>query len=127
MKPEEVRAIRKEMGLSQTEFSKRIGVSMRAIQTYEQGKSSPSSNALLKLIELKAKYLPEGEFTNNERSYLSDLGDKYSKFDMEEIVFYLTQNHDKLIQNPIYKSFVKNMALELALDIVSKRFIKPTE
>lgn len=47
------RRVRGRLGLSQTEFSRRINVSLDTVRNWEQGKRSPSgaARALLKLID----------------------------------------------------------------------------
>ncbi len=45
--------VRKKMGLSQLEFSKKIGVSLETIRNWEQGKRAPTgaARALLKILD----------------------------------------------------------------------------
>ncbi len=47
------RRVRKRLGLSQAEFSKRIDVSLETIRNWEQGKRSPTgaAKALLKVLD----------------------------------------------------------------------------
>lgn len=47
------RRVRKRLGLSQTEFSQRIDVSLDTIRNWEQGKRSPTgaAKALLKILD----------------------------------------------------------------------------
>ena len=47
------RRVRKRLGLSQTEFSLRIGVSVNTIRNWEQGKRSPTgvAQSLLKILD----------------------------------------------------------------------------
>ena len=49
----DVRAIRRELGLSQKEFTKRVGFSVRTVQEWEQGRATPDrpARALLRVIE----------------------------------------------------------------------------
>lgn len=48
-----VRRVRKRLGLSQVEFSERIGVSLDTIRNWEQGKRCPAgaAKALLKILD----------------------------------------------------------------------------
>lgn len=50
---EQVRAIRAKLGLSQAQFARRFGLSLDAVQQYEQGRRRPSGSAatLLRVIE----------------------------------------------------------------------------
>jgi putative transcriptional regulator len=57
----DVRAIRKQIGFSQSKFSALIGVSIRTLQNWEQGHRHPTGPAkvLLKLVQSN----PESVFT----------------------------------------------------------------
>lgn len=52
LSPEQVRALRARLGLSQTQFARRFGLSLDAVQQYEQGRRRPSGPAatLLRVI-----------------------------------------------------------------------------
>jgi putative transcriptional regulator len=56
-KEPEVKAIRKETGLSQTQFARLIGVSKRTLENWEQGRRHPTgpARALLKIVESDPK------------------------------------------------------------------------
>src|SRR5664280_74587 len=41
--PVDVRALRSKLGLSQSEFASRYGISLRTLQEWEQGRTSPDS------------------------------------------------------------------------------------
>ena len=49
----DVRAIRRKLGLSQSEFARRFGFSARTVQEWEQGRAVPDQSAriLLRVIE----------------------------------------------------------------------------
>ncbi len=51
--PEQVRALRANLGLSQAEFARRFGFTLDTVQQYEQGRRRPSGPAstLLRVIE----------------------------------------------------------------------------
>jgi putative transcriptional regulator len=48
--PVDVKAIRRKLGLSQSEFSKQFGFSVRTLQDWESGRSTPPSAARAYLI-----------------------------------------------------------------------------
>ena len=56
--PEQVRALRAKLGLSQAQFARRFGFTLDTVQQYEQGRRRPSGPAstLLRVIEAD----PEG-------------------------------------------------------------------
>ena len=51
--PEQVRALRARLGLSQSEFARRFGFTIDTLQQYEQGRRTPSGPAstLLRVID----------------------------------------------------------------------------
>ena len=51
--PVDVRALRSKLGLSQAEFASQYGISLRTLQEWEQGRTSPDSTvrAYLTVIE----------------------------------------------------------------------------
>jgi putative transcriptional regulator len=51
--PVDVRALRSKFGLSQSEFASQYGISLRTLQEWEQGRTSPDSTvrAYLTVIE----------------------------------------------------------------------------
>ena len=48
---ENLRRLRKEAGLKQTELAKKIGISWRAYQTYERGEREPVLSTLVALAD----------------------------------------------------------------------------
>ncbi len=56
MKASDIKELRKGLKLSQTDFGKAIGASLRSVQNYEKGDTQPSADVLMKLIELNAKH-----------------------------------------------------------------------
>ena len=51
-KPDEIKALRKKLSLSQREFAKKLGVSRNLIFYWESGKKNPSADSLRRLAEL---------------------------------------------------------------------------
>ena len=51
--PEEIRAIRKKLGLTATQFAVRIGVSENAVRRWEGGSRHPKFDHIVKLHELR--------------------------------------------------------------------------
>lgn len=52
MKPREIRALRRRLGLSQQAFAERLGVSIQSVHCWETGKRKPSRLALKVLDRL---------------------------------------------------------------------------
>jgi len=49
---EQLRAVRKKMGLSQSEFARLVGVSLPTIQRYERGETSPKAELLRRVAKV---------------------------------------------------------------------------
>ena len=56
MKPEQIKALRKELGLTQKEFAEKLDVSDRIIRAWESGDKSPGRRSLKDLNRLKLEY-----------------------------------------------------------------------
>lgn len=52
MKPEQIRRLRKQLGLSQRQFARRLGVSPRTLNRWEMGQAKPSLMHLARLQDL---------------------------------------------------------------------------
>lgn len=61
----DVKEIRKSLNLSQTDFGKRIGASLRSVQMYESGNTKPSADVLLNILELDKQI--------NSQKYIVDI------------------------------------------------------
>jgi len=61
IKEPEVKVIREQTGLSQTQFARLIGVSKRTLENWEQGRRHPTgpARALLKIVESNPKVAVE--------------------------------------------------------------------
>ncbi|SOC79857.1 Helix-turn-helix [Salinimicrobium sediminis] len=69
MQGSEIKELRKRLRLSQTEFGKLIGASLRSVQNYEKGNTQPSADVLLKLLEVNEKHLAQ---LKDDLAYLKD-------------------------------------------------------
>ena len=64
-----IQLLRKNAGLTQMEFSKRVGVGLRFIRDLEQGKSSVRLDKVKQVLEFLGHHLEV--ITNNERKNIS--------------------------------------------------------
>lgn len=64
MKSSDIKQLRTKLNLNQTDFGKKIGVSLRSIQAYEKGITKPSADTLLKLLELQKENTQNGARSN---------------------------------------------------------------
>ena len=62
----EIQLLRKNAGLTQTEFAKRVGVGLRFIRDLEQGKSSVRLDKVNQVLEFLGHHLEI--VSNNERT-----------------------------------------------------------
>lgn len=53
--PSDIKKIRLDMMLTQTEFAEKLGVSFASVNRYENGKSIPTLKVQRKLLELSKK------------------------------------------------------------------------
>jgi len=60
MKPEEIKALRKRVGMSQQSFAEAIGVSIHTIHSWEHGKCKPMPMALRRLRAYDFETKPRG-------------------------------------------------------------------
>ena len=76
---ERIRGLRKSLGLTQQEFSSRLGISRNTVATYEVGPSSPSESALT-LICKTWNVNPEWLRTGEGEMYFSSPMDALKEF-----------------------------------------------
>ena len=60
VKPEEIRAVRRSLGYSQTEFGALFRVSQPAVAGWERGTKKPQGRRAQRLAELTREYLRDG-------------------------------------------------------------------
>jgi transcriptional regulator with XRE-family HTH domain len=68
MKAKDVKRIRAKLELSQSEFAKLLGVSVRTLQDWEQGRNSPGAPAVALLKLAASGMMKENESMNTEIS-----------------------------------------------------------
>ena len=85
-----LKALRKRLGLTQQEFSNRLGIKRNTVATYEAGKSNPSDAAVLLIcreFNVNENWLRTGEggdknmFHPNSNSALDQLKNEYQLTD----------------------------------------------
>lgn len=77
MRSEEIKAVRKELGYTQKEFGEKLGVSLRAVQSWESGDRNISQSAALVLNELLLKNKNAIHNESEEEFWENKSGNKY--------------------------------------------------
>ena len=98
--PEKVREGRFELNISQAKLGKLVGVSQRAIQTYEQGMKKPRQGVVLKLakaLNVSVKYLTDDNCTDpvediEKDGYIAEAHEKYGASGARDINALLSEN-----------------------------------
>ncbi len=119
LQPVDIKSLRRRLGLNQTEFGKAIGVSMRAIQTYESGQSTPSGDIMVKLLELNAHDNVQNMVNEKPGSYKKEKSISitldndliYRKHDFYSLIKFLKRNHEILMDDDLfalYSEFIYN-------------------
>lgn len=112
---EKIKSLRKEHNWKQEELAEKIGTDIRQISLYENGKTSPSIETVVKIaraFNISIDYLLIDEVTKKPL-YLGDdaLFDKLQKVDLltkdeKEAIF-------KIIDGLTYKNKLKNVIAEI--------------
>lgn len=63
--PVQVKALREQLGLSQEDLARKIGVSFATLNRWENGKSNPSKLAMGQLEKFCSRMTRKGDLTEN--------------------------------------------------------------
>ncbi len=102
MKPEDIKALRKELGLSQSDFAEKIGVKLRTVQNYESGQTSPTAETLTKMFALSGRDVPASEMFSSDNSLVVP----GATVSMEQIALHVSKNEEYFLEHPIIKKIV---------------------
>lgn len=111
-----IRQLRKELGLNQTEFGKRIGIKQGSIAGYESGARTPMDSVILSICR---------EFNVNEK-WLRTGGNEamFKKRSLKEETGYFVEELLDYNENPFYDLIVDMMKAYQDLDEKSQAIIK---
>ena len=84
---ERLKRLRKSMNLTQTEFGKRIGVTMQGIQKWEKGKSKPQQSTIKALIST-FNVNPDWLLNGTGEMFLDNANNKQEQSDIISIPYY---------------------------------------
>ena len=96
---EEIRRIRKELGLTQKELAAKIGLATGTIQQYELNKRSPSLNQIIKIADVLD--IPILEFfpsANNELTrYIYEQGFCESQDELRDLGYCFSKSENEIV------------------------------
>lgn len=84
---ERLKILRKSLGLTQTEFGKRIGMTMQGIQKWEKGKSKPQQSTIKALIST-FNVNPDWLLNGTGEMFLNNANNKQEQSDIISIPYY---------------------------------------
>lgn len=126
MQPDEIRDVRERMGLSQTAFGKKLGVSLRTVQNYEKGETIPGGESLLKIMELAAQ-LSVDRVQDVAHKYEAiqtprGLQEKMQDITLQEL-FDMVRLREKDLENYVpFNRWVENKAKARIAAVLKKEF-----
>src|SRR5262249_7347992 len=71
MTAEEIRRIRRSMGLTQQDFAAKLGVSFAAVNRWEKGRNEPQLDRVTRIREMHAEYLARGHTTDRAKGVVT--------------------------------------------------------
>lgn len=107
-----IRELRKNLGLTQSEFAEKIGVDSKMISYYENGKSLPSVDALVKIAELFDVSIDYLLLENAPKRSLKQMGDVELMEQISELD-KLTEEDRESIKHIIKSLITKNKVKDL--------------
>ena len=109
-----IKELRRQLGLSQEEFGKRIGIGKSAVSKLENGENEPSEQTILSICrEFRVNYfwLTEGKgdvFIGNPQTIVDELAEDYDLDDIDKKIIekYLELDAEK---RKILKDYLKSI------------------
>ena len=98
--PEKIKETRAQLGLSQAQIASEVGVTTRAIQTYELGEKKPRPGTLIKLakaLKVSIKFLKDDNCEDpvadiEKDAYIEDARNRYGASGMRDMTELLADN-----------------------------------
>ncbi|MFD2566110.1 helix-turn-helix domain-containing protein [Pseudotenacibaculum haliotis] len=113
LKSDEIRFIRKSLGMSQTDFAKALNVTMRTVQNWESSEK-PVNHIKSKLIRSLYEKDGEREKTEDQEKYILFRGEKILVSEWATV----TAKNDHILEgNDIYDLLWENKTLKALLNI----------
>ncbi|WP_431129631.1 helix-turn-helix domain-containing protein [Flagellimonas flava] len=124
MKPSEIRNLREALGLSQGQLALKIGKSLRTVQNYEDGSTSPNSKVLEKIRALNTQNIslePSSSDSNIPSKTIvfnSELIKKEDELDV--IAGYLFRNRHNFNEDSAISAFIGKLIMEGENEFIKK-------
>ncbi len=119
MRKEELKAIRKELGLTQSQLADLVGVSSRTIQSWEYG-----NQKVPKTTEdfLNRQVSKNDTYESGDSSIKMDVSDK-NLLSMEEMVEFCLKNKEQYLEIPSIKLLIELYKNEAKAELLEKHII----
>lgn len=115
MSPEDIKALRKELGMSQTVFAQKIGVTLRTLQNYEKGDTSPTADTITKMFALSGKEFVPEEMTKSG----TNLVVPGATISLDQIALFVSKNESEFLQHPFVKKIIDEKVIKKVLYLVN--------
>lgn len=113
---ERIKIIRKELGLTQEEFAKRIGLVRSSVAKYEIGRREPTNAIILSICK---------EFNIREEWLRTGQGEMFKENPLkDEVWYYIEELLEDYEDNPLYDVILTMMKTYAELDEKSKKVIR---
>lgn len=112
---ERIKQLRNALGLTQQEFSDRLGTTRSNIAGYETAKRSPSNAAISLICE---------KFDVNEEWLRNGTGEMFKEHPLEDEIGYYVEDLLDYDDNPLYDLIIDMMKTYQGLDEKSKEVVK---
>lgn len=113
---ERIKIIRKELGLTQEEFAKRIGLVRSSVAKYEIGRREPTNAIILSICK---------EFNIREEWLRTGQGEMFKENPLkDEVGYYIEELLEDYEDNPLYDVILTMMKTYAELDEKSKKVIR---
>lgn len=120
MNTTDVKQLRKELGMTQEEFAKELGVSRGTILNYERGEGIPET--VVKLLNFLRQKLHKSEEFANLPMTSAPYREVLASIPVEEIALYIAENSDLMKSSVIFSTYLSREISQQVHEIVKDKF-----
>ncbi len=99
MEKEEIKGIRKKLGLTQVDFAKKINTSLSAVQTWEKGTRNPSKESIERITQLVNE---ASQYILIDKQYVED-DSRFLKLSIEDFSKVVIDYEEALLKSNVFK------------------------